>query len=368
MTGVTVAICCHNSAKRIRPTLEHLLAQEGTAPHCWEGLLVDNASNDETVAEAKRVWSSKVVPLRIVTELQLGLMNARSRAFREAAFECVTFIDDDNWVFPQWISEVTRIMDAHPILGAVGARSDAVFEISPPPWFTEFQGCYAVGQQWPETGDVTVSRGFIWGAGLTVRKAAWQQIMALGFRSQLEGRRGSGLTAGEDNENCQALRLAGWRLYQEPQLNFRHFIPTQRLNWDYLRKIITNFGASSILLDVYQWCYSDVKPPWHRRFAGHWLHPAISASNALLARPVATARILLGFGVGHPDAYHVYFHYGRLQSALRMLGRYNDAFRSISQCARALKLGRRNLPRNPGNATEPATAAVSGLESPKKHS
>jgi glycosyltransferase involved in cell wall biosynthesis len=364
--GVTVAICCHNSATRIRPTLEHLLAQAGAVPHSWEVLLVDNASNDDTVAAAKNVWTSKDVPLRIATESQPGLMHARKCAFREAAFEYVAFVDDDNWVCPRWVSEVARIMDANPGIGALGARSEPAFEISPPPWFEGFQGCYAVGQQWPEAGDVTVGRGFLWGAGLTIRKTAWQQILALGFHSQLEGRRGSVLTAGEDNEICQALRLAGWRLYFEPKLSFRHFIPAQRLKWDYLRKIVANFGASSILLDVYQWCYSDAKAPWHRRFSGHWLHPAVSAIKALITRPVAAARVLCGCGVGHPAAYYVYFHCGRLQGALRMRGRYDAACRSITQCAQSLTRGGRNTPQNSGAAAKLAGTAVGNFELPSK--
>ena len=363
---VTVAICCHNSAARIRPTLEHLLAQTGTTPDSWEVLLVDNGSTDETVAVAKKIWTAVGVPLRIVQEPQLGLMFARLRAFREAAFECVSFIDDDNWVCSNWISEVARILDANPNVAALGARGEPVFEAPAPSWFAEFQGCYAVGQQWPEAGDVTVRRGFLWGAGLTIRKAAWEQIVALGFHSQLEGRRGGALTAGEDNEICQALRLAGWRLRLESQLSYQHFLPAQRLNWDYLRKVILNFGASSILLDVYQWHFSDADAPWHHQFAGHWFHPAISAAKALLARPLATVRVLSGRGVGHPAAYYVYFHYGRLSSALRMRGQYAAAFRAISGSAEILKRGRRNALENSASVAEPALA--SRLEMPLKNS
>lgn len=348
--GVTIAICCHNSAARIRPTLEHLLVQTGAAPGSWEVLLVDNGSTDGTAAVAKSTWISADVPLRITTEPQPGLMHARRRAFEEAAFEKVSFIDDDNWVCPQWVAGVARVMDAQPDVAALGARSEAVFEIPPPPWFADFQGCYAVGLQWPEAGDVTERRGFLWGAGLTIRKAAWRQILAQGFCSQLEGRRGAALTAGEDNEICQALRLAGWRLYLEPELSFQHFIPAQRLQWDYLRKVVTNFGASSILLDVYQWNYADASGPWHRRFAGHWLHPAVSAVKALAARPVAAIRVLCGRGGGHPAAYYVYFHRGRLRGALRMRGKYNAAFRSILQCAQSLKRSRRTGPPVSGEA------------------
>ena len=265
--GVTVAICCHNSASRIRPTLEHLLAQVGAEAGSWEVLLVDNGSIDNTVALAKKTWISQNIPLRIVAEPQPGQMYARKRAFQEAAFEYVSFVDDDNWVCPQWVSQVARILEANPEVAALGTRGEPVFEVPAPSWFAEFRGCYAAAQQWPEAGDVTVKRGFLWGAGLTIRKAAWQQIIALGFHSQLEGRCGSALGGGDDNEICQALRLAGWRLYHEPELRFRHFIPAQRLKWDYLRRIVTNFGVSSILLDAYQWCYSDSKGPWHRRFS-----------------------------------------------------------------------------------------------------
>ncbi len=362
--GVTVAICCHNSAARIRPTLEHLLAQTGAATRSWEVLLVDNGCTDDTVAMAKQIWGSRNVPLRIVAEPELGLIHARRRAFDEAAFEYVSFIDDDNWVCPQWVSEVERIMDANPNVAALGTRGEPVFEVSEPPWFAAFQGCYATGQQWPETGDVTVSRGFLWGAGLTIRKSAWRQITALGFRSLLEGRRGTALTGGEDNEICQALRMAGWRLYQEPKLSFRHFISAQRLKWEYLGIIIMNFGASSILLDAYQWCYSDSETPWRRRFSGHWLHPAASAAKSLISKPLATALVLCGRGVGHPSAYYVYFHYGRLKSALKMRGRYNSNFRSIRECAQSLKRSQRNSPGISGKAAEIANAAVDSLNVP----
>jgi glycosyltransferase involved in cell wall biosynthesis len=336
MTGVTVAICCYNSANRIRKTLEHLLIQIGVS--ClWEVVLVDNCSTDNTAAVAEETWTSTVVPLRIVRESEPGQMYARQCAFREAAYEYVTFVDDDNWVCAQWVSEVARIMEANPQIAALGTRSEPVFEVTPPPWFKQFQGCYAAGQQWPEVGDVTETRGFLWGAGLTIRKTAWEKITSLGFHSQLQGRQGSALSGGDDNEICQALRLAGWRLYHEPRLSFKHFIPTTRLEWNYLRKIVTGFGASSILLDVYKWSYSNSKPPWHYQFSCYWMYPAISAIKALLKRPLATANILCGRGLGHPSAYYVYFHHGRLQSAWLMRSKYYTVFQSISKCAKSLQ-------------------------------
>jgi len=136
-------------------------------------------------------------------------------------------------------------------VGACGGWITAVCESAPPPWFERYAEKYAVGQQAAASGDVTVTRGFLWGAGLTIRQAAWQQLLAAGFRPVLLGRQGAKLTAGEDSEICFALRLAGWRLWYDRRLTVTHYLPAQRLEWSYLRRLYRGFGASFALLDAY---------------------------------------------------------------------------------------------------------------------
>ena len=46
--GVSIVICCHNSAKLLPRTLEHLRAQEVDSTIPWEVIVVDNASTDNT--------------------------------------------------------------------------------------------------------------------------------------------------------------------------------------------------------------------------------------------------------------------------------------------------------------------------------
>jgi hypothetical protein len=58
-------------------------------------------------------------------------------------------------------------------------------------------------------GDVTWVRNGLWGAGLCVRKTAWEGLVERGFRPKLTDRTGTQLTTGGDNEMCLALRLAG---------------------------------------------------------------------------------------------------------------------------------------------------------------
>jgi GT2 family glycosyltransferase len=44
--GVSVVVCCHNSASRLPTTLHHLAAQEVPRDLGWEVIVVDNASTD----------------------------------------------------------------------------------------------------------------------------------------------------------------------------------------------------------------------------------------------------------------------------------------------------------------------------------
>lgn len=251
--GISLVVCCHNSAQRLPPTLEHLKIQTVPANIPWEVIVVDNASTDQTAETALSLWGNfQGAPLRVVSESKLGLINARKRGFQEAQYEFVSFIDDDNWVAPDWVNHVYDIMVSHPEVGACGGRSEAVFEQNPPSWFQEHLSKFAVGNQAESAGDVTWSRGYLWGAGLTIRKSAWEFLVSKGFSPLLVGRKGKNLSAGEDSEICLALRLAGWRLWYDPALYFKHYIPAKRMNWHYLRCLVRGFGASSVALSIYK--------------------------------------------------------------------------------------------------------------------
>ena len=194
---------------------------------------MDNASTDDTAEAALAAWPPDApAALRVVREHQLGLGHAHARGFAEASGQLVTWVEDDNWIAPDWLELVSRTMEEHPEVGALGGFNEPVCEISPPPWLERFQYAYAAGPQGPARGDVTASRGFLWGAGLTVRKGAWDQLVGQGFRLQLPDRQGStSFNSGGDSEICFALRLSGWRLWFEPRLRLRHFLPGHRLEW-----------------------------------------------------------------------------------------------------------------------------------------
>jgi GT2 family glycosyltransferase len=235
--SISVVICCHNSAAVLPPTLAHLAAQAVDPSVVWEVLIVDNASTDGTAEVAMRLWPAAAsAPLRVVREDRLGLMHARERGIAESTGDIVAFVDDDNWMCPEWVQTVRECMRQHPAIGALGSVVEPEFEIPAPPWFARVSSLYAVGPEGKPAGDVTTTH-MLCGAGLSVRRQAMTDIRDKGFRPIGVGRQGRGFGAGEDIEMTYALRLCGWRLWVDPRLRVRHFLPARRLRWDYARKL-----------------------------------------------------------------------------------------------------------------------------------
>lgn len=259
MNGVSLVICCYNSADKLPPTIQHIIDMRVSDGIPWELIIVDNASTDGTSEIAAKLVSSHLKDVtRIVVENQLGLRNARLKGFEESRYEYICFIDDDNWVCPEWVNIVYEIMSGHPEVGACGGKGFPSFESPPPPWFEQFQQCYAVGPQGESSGYVD-SRGFLWGAGLTIRSTAWQEIVENGFSFSLSGRHGTNLSSGEDSEICLALLCYRWRLWYDDRLLYYHYLPSFRLTSDYLKKLTRGFGASEVVLSSYrEFINSDV--------------------------------------------------------------------------------------------------------------
>jgi glycosyltransferase involved in cell wall biosynthesis len=245
---------------------------------------VDNGSTDDTAKVAQTSWPQPApAPLCIVSEPKLGQSNARLCGLESARYELVSFVDDDNRVASDWIERVSNRMGSDPAIGACGASIAADFEAPPPPsWWDEFQGCFAVGRQWPSEGDVTMTKGWLYGAGLTVRKSAWNQLCADGFRFYTSGRHGKALRAGDDNELCYALRRAGWKLWLDWNMQIRHFMPQRRLTWSYIRGLYRGGGATALTLRGY-----DAKPPIDikDRLRMHWWWQVISIIRQLVMHP-----------------------------------------------------------------------------------
>lgn len=297
--GVSVVVCAHNSAQRIGAVLAHLARVDAKGTP-WEVVVIDNASTDATARTAISAWPKDApAPLRVVAEPKLGLMNARYRALAEATYEIISFVDDDNWVGRNWVTLTSETMAAHPDVAACGGPTVAAAEIKIPEWFEQQEGTFAVGSK-PGRGAVE----YLWGAGLGIRRDTWRALVEKGFAPVLVGRRGAALSSGEDVELGLAFRLAGWRLWYEPELRLQHFMPAVRLDWNYLCRLKFQVGYADTLLEPYrlilQGKSETVHTSWHRGLA-HSVRRAAEAGPAALRDEMR--RPALMYWSGRADAY-----------------------------------------------------------------
>jgi glycosyltransferase involved in cell wall biosynthesis len=330
--GVTIVICAFNSARLLPQTLACLATQRfSTTPPPSEVIVVDNASSDETAKVALESWPSDCpIPLRVVHERTPGLTQARLRGIAEARYEIICFVDQDNRVSPDWIETVATVMAEHAEVGACGGQTEATSDDILPSWFEQFQTYYAVGPQGNDAGDITDTRGYLWGAGLCLRKRAWQMLSEKQFRFLLSDRRGQELSSGGDAELCYALRLTGWRLWYEPRLKMHHFMTTERLNWGYLRRVSRGFGVATTGLDSYDMALKGKPHGTLDKLRQTWSWQTFATIRYLLRRPVKLLRAAISTMEGDADALRVENLWGRLVELLRHRRRYNTNLKRIA--------------------------------------
>ncbi len=329
MKGLSVIVCCHNGATRLKTTLAHLKLQEpANAP--WEVLIIDNASTDGTTEVARTCWQDGPVPIRVINEPRLGVRYARERGLAEAKFEFLGFVDDDNWVAPDWVRTAYSIISSDEGLGALGSIRASACEVPPPKWFDNFHESYAIFTE-RDLDRVEWRLQYLPTAGLCIRKSAWEALIRNGFESHLTSRVGQNLMGGEDVELTRALRLSGWKLAVDRRLRLRHFMPAHRLEWAYLRRLSRGQGASATLLDAYSEHSISLKPGLRRWLSDRWFCQFALRLAYLARRPQVTLAALASSGEGRLGVIEVDRQCGRIRELLRLRGRYTQARRKVRE-------------------------------------
>jgi glycosyltransferase involved in cell wall biosynthesis len=254
--GVSVIVCCYNSASRIGATLEHLARQRTSGAWSWEVVVVDNASTDNTAELAAQTWrrlGRADVSLTVANQSKPGLSWARAKGIETAHYDVLIFCDDDNWLAPDYVAEAFSLLEACPQVGAAGGHGTATADVPLPEWFDQYKNCYACYPQGEQDGELSGVYAFLYGAGLVLRRAALSRLEARGFTPLLPDRVGNKLSSGGDTELSYALRLAGYTLWFSEKLVFRHYIPASRLTQRYLYRLVSALSYCSGLLIVYNY-------------------------------------------------------------------------------------------------------------------
>ncbi len=325
--GVSVIVCCYNSAAKITPTLNHIFAQSTMNGRLWEVLLIDNNCTDETVKTAKEVHnkSNSSAVFSIIREPLPGLMHARKRGIASSQYELMLFIDDDNWVSPDYLELCVENMDQHPNTAVLGGKGSPVSD-SKPFWFDQYAGSFAVGKQGATSGIVP----FVYGAGMCIRYSAWAMLEKSKFQSLLLGRTGKDLTSGEDTEICYGLRLSGFDIRYDERLTFKHDLPMQRLDWKYLKRLFFGFGLAKARLDIYASALDNTPLPKDGRLP-FWLNRIVFLGKQLRPNILLLLKGKFSTMEGDYKLLQSIATLGQIKGIWQLRHNYTELYQSVAQ-------------------------------------
>ena len=257
-SGISVIICCYNSAARLPETLRALALQQTVIP--WEVIVVDNNSTDNTGHIATENWQQYglSIPLHVVKEHQAGLVYARKKGYTTARYDLLLYCDDDNSLQYDYLQQAFDIMAQQPKTGLLGGQSIAVSSVALPWWFAQFEYAYAVGKQLPQSG-LANERNYVTGAGVVIRRQLFDKLYATGFEPILTGRKGNTIASGEDSEICLLAKILGYDLYYDERLFYEHHLAASRLTWPYCSKMIAQgFAIPQLYFYMYSYCFGEI--------------------------------------------------------------------------------------------------------------
>lgn len=240
--GISIVICCYNSAWIIRRALEALKGQKLDSSIPYEIVLVDNRCTDDTVAVAEETMKGAGFDFRIVREDNPGLANARRKGIREVKYEYVLYCDDDNLLCPDYVAAMVNVMDSMPEVGAAGGKGIAEFETEPAKVVKENLECYAVGSQLEH-------KDWLFGAGLALRTALVRNVYD-NQKCYLMGRRGKELLAGDDSELVMSMVLRGYKVHATDTVWFTHVLKAERLTESYFYRLYDGLQLSSPVIET----------------------------------------------------------------------------------------------------------------------
>jgi len=262
MMGVSIIMCCYNSEKLLPETLKHLAKLEIPIGYEVELILVDNCSEDETVAVATAIWEEvqSSFRLKVLVEEKRGQMNARKTGLAESQYPIVVFCDDDNWLDSSYLNEAIKAFDQHPLVGAIGGLGAGVSDDHLPGWFPANQSVYACGPQYHRQG-ICSRRGYLWGAGMAARKEVLESVFHVDHPMIIGGRVGKGLSSGDDVEISARILLCGYEIYYHPDMKFRHYLKPEKLREEYLKNLRAGVASASDLKRLYSYFIVKIQPP-----------------------------------------------------------------------------------------------------------
>jgi glycosyltransferase involved in cell wall biosynthesis len=231
----------------LKQVLDALLKLEGSS---FEIILIDNNSSNNVpkdVCDFFKANNPKIL-IKYVLEPKQGLANARICGAGISLGEWLVFVDDDNVLNFDYISELEKVVVDYPQCVCWGpGKIDVVFTDIVPKFFHKYTKKYF---QEKSIDDVFFGNDEKWksyfptGSGMAIRKDIFSgyEKKYINGKNSLTGRSGEDLSSGEDAQIIWTCIITGNMVGSNGKMKLNHCIDKRRCSVNYLRNL--NFCVS----------------------------------------------------------------------------------------------------------------------------
>lgn len=227
-SGAAVIICAYTEERWDQLVAAVQSVQAQTLPAEQVVIVIDH--NPALLSRAQERFPDCTV---IENSEPKGLSGARNSGIAVSTTPLIGFVDDDATLEPDWLQNLTAIIQSDPMIMGAGGRIIPMWESAQPLWMPEeffwVVGCTHKGV--PETrSDV---RNLI-GANMLIRRDVFERVG--GFRTGI-GRVDAIPLGCEETELCIRVRQAipSARFIYDPTTKVYHSVPHKRIGWSYYR-------------------------------------------------------------------------------------------------------------------------------------
>jgi len=236
MPMLTFAFCTYKRADRLERLITTIRAQQCPVP--FEILAINNNSPDNTLEILGRLAKKPGPTLRIVTEIEQGIVHARNRAIAESLdSDILVFIDDDELPLPGLIESAYHAI-VNEEAECVGGKVEMDFsDHTRPTWLgNELLGFLAAVDHGDAPFWIQDTSTPIWTANIAYDMRIFRDNPDLRFDKRYN-RKGADIGGGEDAILFRTLLERKVRLRYSPGMVVLHAVEPWRLKRRYFLKL-----------------------------------------------------------------------------------------------------------------------------------
>jgi len=273
MQTISVITCTYNPNPKIFERVLRSIECQSIENFDIEYVIVDNNSNPP-VSEMPcvRAFLERHTWARVITEKKQGLSYARIAGANATKGDILVFVDDDNELASNYISEVVKLFNQYYFVGVWGAGDITVeFPEGVPLWVEKDMKAFFLERKRHFVEYTTVvdmySPAYPIGGGMAVKRelmTLYNHLVQNPEFKTTDRKADSGASWGDTQINWLAIKN-GFAVGVSPDLKYNHLIPQKRTSIDYICNqtfdgIATGLTAFYEIFPDLKQSYEGIKP------------------------------------------------------------------------------------------------------------